>query len=116
MTAGGNASGKSTTLKTILGIVRPTSGRVLYEGSRIDGLFTASINTLAMVIIGGLMIVRPHGLLTPQAREHAGGRGRRTTGQAVNASRKGFEPVCVSVSISGYRSPSAPYRQRETQS
>ena len=29
---GGNASGKSTTLKTILGIVRPTKGRVLYDG------------------------------------------------------------------------------------
>src|ERR1700683_4653281 len=29
---GGNASGKSTTLKTILGIVRPRSGRVLIGG------------------------------------------------------------------------------------
>jgi branched-chain amino acid transport system ATP-binding protein len=29
---GGNASGKSTTLKTILGIVRPRSGRVMLEG------------------------------------------------------------------------------------
>ena len=29
---GGNASGKSTTLKTILGIVRPRSGRVLLGG------------------------------------------------------------------------------------
>ena len=29
---GGNASGKSTTLKTILGIVRPRSGRVLLRG------------------------------------------------------------------------------------
>jgi branched-chain amino acid transport system ATP-binding protein len=29
---GGNASGKSTTLKTILGIVRPRAGRVLFEG------------------------------------------------------------------------------------
>ena len=29
---GGNASGKSTTLKTILGIVRPRSGRVLLNG------------------------------------------------------------------------------------
>src|SRR5258707_4581781 len=28
---GGNASGKSTTLKTILGIVRPRSGRVLLD-------------------------------------------------------------------------------------
>jgi branched-chain amino acid transport system ATP-binding protein len=33
---GGNASGKSTTLKTILGIVRPTKGRVLYEGRDIS--------------------------------------------------------------------------------
>ena len=29
---GGNASGKSTTLKTILGIVRPRAGRVLLAG------------------------------------------------------------------------------------
>jgi len=30
---GGNASGKSTTLKTILGIVRPRTGRVLLDGN-----------------------------------------------------------------------------------
>jgi branched-chain amino acid transport system ATP-binding protein len=29
---GGNASGKSTTLKTVLGIVRPRSGKVMIEG------------------------------------------------------------------------------------
>ena len=29
---GGNASGKSTTLKTILGIVRPRTGRVVLDG------------------------------------------------------------------------------------
>jgi branched-chain amino acid transport system ATP-binding protein len=29
---GGNASGKSTTLKTILGIVRPRTGRVVFDG------------------------------------------------------------------------------------
>ena len=29
---GGNASGKSTTLKTVLGIVKPTAGRVEFAG------------------------------------------------------------------------------------
>jgi branched-chain amino acid transport system ATP-binding protein len=29
---GGNASGKSTTLKTVLGVVRPVKGRVLFDG------------------------------------------------------------------------------------
>jgi branched-chain amino acid transport system ATP-binding protein len=34
---GGNASGKSTTLKTILGLVRPRSGTVLLEGEDVTG-------------------------------------------------------------------------------
>ena len=33
---GGNACGKSTTLKTILGIVKPTSGDVLFCGVRVN--------------------------------------------------------------------------------
>ncbi len=33
---GGNASGKSTTLKTILGIVRPTSGEVIFRDEHIN--------------------------------------------------------------------------------
>ncbi len=33
---GGNASGKSTTLKTALGLVKPTSGRVEFDGVAID--------------------------------------------------------------------------------
>lgn len=33
---GGNASGKSTTLKTILGIVRPTSGTVEFKGEAVQ--------------------------------------------------------------------------------
>jgi branched-chain amino acid transport system ATP-binding protein len=40
---GGNASGKSTTMKTILGVVRPTAGRVELDGQRIDGLPTEAI-------------------------------------------------------------------------
>jgi branched-chain amino acid transport system ATP-binding protein len=38
---GGNASGKSTTLKTILGLVRPRTGRVLVDGEDVTGLPTA---------------------------------------------------------------------------
>ena len=38
---GGNASGKSTTMKTILGIVKPAEGEVLWEGKVINNLRTA---------------------------------------------------------------------------
>jgi branched-chain amino acid transport system ATP-binding protein len=40
---GGNASGKTTTLKTILGYVAPTEGGVYLEGERIDGLPTQTL-------------------------------------------------------------------------
>ena len=38
---GGNACGKSTTMKTILGIVKPKSGEVAYAGVRINEMSTA---------------------------------------------------------------------------
>src|ERR671937_139428 len=38
---GGNASGKSTTLKTILGIVRPRTGTVSFDGEDITGRTTS---------------------------------------------------------------------------
>jgi branched-chain amino acid transport system ATP-binding protein len=40
---GGNASGKSTTLKTILGYVVPSQGEVLFQGEPISGLPTSEI-------------------------------------------------------------------------
>jgi branched-chain amino acid transport system ATP-binding protein len=40
---GGNACGKSTTLKTILGFVKPTEGDVLVDGQVVSGLPTAEI-------------------------------------------------------------------------
>jgi branched-chain amino acid transport system ATP-binding protein len=38
---GGNASGKSTTMKTILGVVRPTAGTVEFDGEVINDVRTA---------------------------------------------------------------------------
>jgi branched-chain amino acid transport system ATP-binding protein len=38
---GGNASGKSTTMKTIMGIVRPRAGTVFFQGSSLAGVSVA---------------------------------------------------------------------------
>jgi branched-chain amino acid transport system ATP-binding protein len=38
---GGNASGKSTTMKAVMGSVRPSSGDILYEGKSLAGVCTA---------------------------------------------------------------------------
>jgi len=38
---GGNASGKSTTMKTIMGVVRPQNGQVLFDGQEISNLSTS---------------------------------------------------------------------------
>jgi branched-chain amino acid transport system ATP-binding protein len=40
---GGNASGKSTTMKTILGLVRPRTGTVEFDGERLNGRQTGDI-------------------------------------------------------------------------
>jgi len=48
---GGNASGKTTTLKTILGYVAPSEGQVLLDGNMISGLPTQE------VVRGGISMV-----------------------------------------------------------
>jgi branched-chain amino acid transport system ATP-binding protein len=40
---GGNASGKTTTMKTILGLVKPTSGTVFFDGQSINNVSTGTI-------------------------------------------------------------------------
>jgi branched-chain amino acid transport system ATP-binding protein len=48
---GGNASGKSTTLKTVLGLVRPRSGRVEFLGEDVTGESTSRRIALGMAIV-----------------------------------------------------------------
>jgi branched-chain amino acid transport system ATP-binding protein len=38
---GGNACGKSTTMKTIMGVVRPATGTVLFDGKPIERMGTS---------------------------------------------------------------------------
>lgn len=48
---GGNASGKSTTLKTILGLVKPARGTIQFRGERIDELPTGHIVSRGLAIV-----------------------------------------------------------------
>lgn len=48
---GGNASGKSTVLKTILGVCKPKRGEVRLEGERIDGKTTKYIVSKGISIV-----------------------------------------------------------------
>jgi branched-chain amino acid transport system ATP-binding protein len=48
---GGNASGKTTTLKTILGMVVPTNGEVYLAGTKISGLATTEIVELGISMV-----------------------------------------------------------------
>ena len=48
---GGNASGKSTTLKTILGIVRVSEGEMYFQGERADTLTTAERIERGMAVV-----------------------------------------------------------------
>ncbi len=40
---GSNAAGKTTTLRTILGMVKPNKGEIRFDGERIDGLPTTKV-------------------------------------------------------------------------
>jgi branched-chain amino acid transport system ATP-binding protein len=48
---GGNASGKTTTLKTILGYVVPTQGEVLLDGQRVNGLETQRLVDMGISMV-----------------------------------------------------------------
>jgi len=48
---GGNAAGKTTTLKTVLGLVRPGAGRVEFEQERIDRAPTEAIVARGIALV-----------------------------------------------------------------
>jgi branched-chain amino acid transport system ATP-binding protein len=48
---GGNAAGKTTTLKSILGLLKPSAGSVELEGMRIDGKATEEIVRLGIALV-----------------------------------------------------------------
>ncbi len=48
---GANAAGKTTTMKTIFGIVRPRAGAITFEGQRIDAVSTDQIITRGLALV-----------------------------------------------------------------
>ena len=48
---GANAAGKTTTMKTIVGFVKPTKGQVIFDGQRIDKLPTKEIVTRGLALV-----------------------------------------------------------------
>jgi len=48
---GANAAGKTTTMKTIFGLVRPRHGTIEFEGRRIDGMLPGDIVRQGMALV-----------------------------------------------------------------
>jgi len=75
---GGNASGKTTTMKTILGLVTPTQGQVVFDGQRINGLKSGDIIKLGVSPVPearrlfASMTVRENLLMGAYSRRKAG--------------------------------------------
>ncbi|WP_066734618.1 MULTISPECIES: ABC transporter ATP-binding protein [Hyphomicrobiales] len=76
---GGNASGKSTTMKIILGLVKPTAGDVLVDGTSVLGLSTPQIVRLGVGTVPearrlfGAMSVRENLLMGAFTRDDEAG-------------------------------------------
>ena len=72
---GPNAAGKTTTLKTILGMVQPTKGEVYLEGKRVDGQPTQDIVAKGVTMVPegrrlfGRMTVRENLFIGAQLRK-----------------------------------------------
>ena len=86
---GGNASGKTTTMRTILGLVRPTSGAVFFAGDRIDGMKSGDIIARGISPVPearrlfASMSVRENLLLGAYVRRHGDAKAIETTMEEV---------------------------------
>lgn len=56
---GRNGAGKSTTLKTIMGLVHPRSGKITFKGLRVDGLPSYKIARRGMGFVPEDRIIFP---------------------------------------------------------
>jgi branched-chain amino acid transport system ATP-binding protein len=76
---GPNAAGKTTTLKTILGMVKPNAGEVYLEGERIDGQPTQQIVAKGVTMVPegrrlfGKMTIKENLLVGAQLRDDKSG-------------------------------------------
>jgi branched-chain amino acid transport system ATP-binding protein len=76
---GPNASGKTTTLKTILGMVKPNAGEVFFDGERIDGQPTQKIVSKGVTMVPegrrlfGKMTIKENLLVGAQLRNDKSG-------------------------------------------
>jgi branched-chain amino acid transport system ATP-binding protein len=87
---GGNASGKSTTLKTILGLVRPTRGAVRFRGERIDGLPTGHVVARGISIVPENRRIFPE--MTVLENLEMGAYLRHSGGAFGSGARRSFSP------------------------
>jgi branched-chain amino acid transport system ATP-binding protein len=79
---GANAAGKTTTMKTIVGLVRPTRGHVIFDGQPIDRVQTREIVARGLALVPEARRVFPRMTVVENLQMGAYGRNNRVEIQA----------------------------------